>query len=174
MAAQGDHFTRRSPPPTDKFEVMAPWFERLYLVYLRRMGQGGTVGPLCACTLGIDEDAFTQLEPGQKAQIADMFRSAEGEWAEDGPQQGFDAPQTGGGGRPVFPILLKETPHSGDRLIKPFARGDTRGTFCLSTDGTQRLVAVPNESAQFYPNHTADDKEMWPSLLVFDKIKKAH
>ena len=175
-AVQGTHFPRREEIPSDKNDLMAPWFKHRYLVYLQRLQQGGTVGPLCSCTLGIRENVFNELPPAQQAQIADLFRSAEGAWVVDGPQNGFTAPQRGGGGRPVFPILLAETQaHAGDRIIKPFAWNDTRGTFCLSTSGTKRLVARPYATAQFYSGHTPDDTgEMWPIFLVFADISNAH
>ncbi|XP_078377318.1 uncharacterized protein LOC144660530 [Oculina patagonica] len=173
--SRGKLFPRRNPPPADNNALMEPWFKHRYLVYLQRVEQGGTVGSLCSCTLGIQQNVYNQLPPAQQAQIADMFRSAEGAWAADGPQQGFASPQTGGGGRPVFPVLLNESPHQGDRVIKPFARSDTRGTFCLSTGGTRRLVAQPYATAQFYSGHTPDDGgEMWPIFLVFADIRDAH
>lgn len=175
MAARGKHFARRNPPPPDNQVLMEPWFKHRYLVYLQRLGQGGPVGPLCSCTLGIQQNVYNQLLQAQQGQIADLFRSAEGAWAADGPEQGFASPQTGGGGRPVFPVLLIESPHQGDRVIKPFARSDTRGAFCLSTRGTQRLVALPYATAQFYSGHTPDDGgEMWPIFLVFADIRVAH
>ena len=69
---------------------------------------------------------------------------------------------------------FSEIPHSGDRIIKPFAWSDTRGAFCLSTGGTKRLVALPYATAQFYSGHTPDDKEMWPIFSVFADIRDAH
>ena len=76
-----------------------------------------------------------QLQDAQQSQIADMFRSAEGTWAEDGPQYKFNSSQTGaGGGRALFPILLNEFPLQGDRVIKPFAEG-LNGGVALTVDG---------------------------------------
>ena len=122
---------------------MAVWFKHRYLVYLQRIQQGGLIGPLCSCTLGIQQNVYDQLPKPQQKEIAEMFRSAEGNWALDGPERGFNSPQTGGKGRPIFPVLLTEIPHIGDRIIKPFAWSDTRGAFCLSKGGTKRLVALP-------------------------------
>ena len=173
----GKMFSRRNPPPANNQELMAPWFKHRFLVYLQRIQQGGApIGGLCSCTLGIQESVYTQLPPAQQAQVAEIFRAAEGAWAGNGPQGGFAAPQTGGGGRPVFPVFLAETPHQGDRIIKVFARSGTRGTFCLSTGGNRRLVAKPYATAQFYSGHTPDNQgvEMWPIFLVFADIADAH
>ena len=180
MAANiGKLFPRRNPPPVDNQALMAPWFKHRYLVYLQRIQQGGApLGGLCSCTLGIQPNVCSQLPPAQQAQAAEIFRAAEGAWAADGPQNGFAAPQTGGGGRPVFPVFLPEIPHQGDRLIKPLRGGDrrvTRGTFCLGTGGTRRLVARPYATAQFYSGHTPGNAgEMWPIFLVFADIDDAH
>ena len=130
MAAQGKLFPRRNPPPQDNQILMGPWFKHRYLVYLQRIQQGGApIGGLCSCTLGIQQNVHDQLPPVQQAQVAEIFRAAEGAWAANGPQGGFAAPQTGGGGRPVFPVFLPEIPHQGDRLIKPFRGGDRHVLF---------------------------------------------
>jgi len=174
-APSGKYFPRRNPIPTNNQELMALWFKHRYFVYLQRLQQDRLIGPLCSCTLGIQQNVYDQLPEKQQAQIADMFRSAEGDWASDGPEGGFNSPQTGGRGRPIFPVLLIESPHTGDRVIKPFAWGGSRGTFCLSTDGTKRLVALPYATAKFYSGHTPDDGgEMWPIFLVFADIRDAH
>ena len=68
------------------------------------------MGTLCSCTLGIQPNVYAQLPAPQQAQVAEIFRAAEGAWTEDGPQNGFAADQHGGGGRPVFPIFLAEMP----------------------------------------------------------------
>ena len=169
----GHHFPKRNPT-SDNQELMAVWFKHRYLVYLQRIQQGGLIGPLCSSTLGIRQNVYDQLPKPQQKEIAEMFRSAEGNWALDGPERGFNSPQTGGKGRPIFAVLLTEIPHSGDRIIKPFAWSDTRGAFCPSTGGTKRLVALPYATAQFYSGHTPDDKEMWPIFLVFADIRDAH
>lgn len=177
MAAySGKKFPRRNPVPTDNGKLMEPWFKHRYLVYLQRIQQGGApMGTLCSCTLGIQPNVYAQLPPPQQAQVAEIFRAAEGAWIEDGPQNGFAAVQHGGGGRPVFPVFLADKPHQGDRLIKPFAWTDTRGTFCLSTGGDRRLIARPYATAQFYSGHSPDDGgEMWPIFLVFADIANAH
>ena len=181
MAAnRGKLFPRRNPPPGDNQALMEPWFKHRYLVYLQRIQQGGApIGGLCSCTLGIQPNVYGQLPPAEQAQVAEIFRAAEGAWATDGPEGGFAADQRGGGGRPVFPVFLPEMPHRGDRLIKPFRGGDrhvTRGTFCLATGGVRRLVARPYATAQFYSGHTPDNAgvEMWPIFLVFADIDDAH
>ena len=172
-------FPRRNPPPADIQQLMAPWFERSYPVYLQRTQQGSRqFSPLCSCALGIKKEVFDALPPEQQAQVAAIFRDAEGAWAADGPQGDFTATQTGGGGRPVFLVFLAEKPHSGERLIKTFKGGDkgvTRGTFCLATGGKLRLVAKPDVTAKFYTGHTPTDSgEMWPSSLEFADIDRAH
>lgn len=176
MAAYSEKFPQRNPVPADNRELMEPWFKHRYLVYLQRIQKGGTpMGTLCSCTLGIQPNVYTQLPAPQQAQVAEIFRAAEGAWTEDGPLNGFAADQHGGGGRPVFPIFLAEMPHQGDRLIKPFTWTTTRGTFCLSTSGDKRLIARPYTTAQFYSGHSPDDGgEMWPIFLVFADIANAH
>ena len=172
----GKMFPRRNPPPSDNRLLMEPWFKHRYLVYLQRIQQGGApMGTLCSCTLGIQSNVYDQLPSTQQAQVTEIFRAAEGAWAEEGPLGGFVADQHGGGGRPVFPVFLSEISHQGDRLIKPFAWSCTRGTFCLATGGVRRLIARPYATAQFYSGHTPDSGlEMWPLFLVFADIAVAH
>ena len=162
--------------PQFTYPLCTSWDEEdRYFVYLQRLQQDRLIGPLCSCTLGSQQNVYNELDKQQKSQIADLFRSAEGDWASDGPEGGFNSRQTGGRGRPIFPVLLKETPHSGDRVLKPFAWSGPKGTFCLSTGGRKRLVALPYATAQFYSGHTPDDGgEMWPILLVFAAIRDAH
>ena len=100
---RGKLFPRRSPPPAINQELIAAWFKHRYLVYLQRIQQrGASISGLCSRMLGIQPNVYNQLPPTQQAQVTEIFRAAEGAWIEDGPQGGFAAPQTGGGGRPVF------------------------------------------------------------------------
>ena len=87
-------FQRRNPPPASIPELMRPWFERGYPVYLQRIQKGGAgIGTKCSCMLRIRKEVFDALPPAQQAQVAEIFRAAEGAWAADGPQGDFASTQ---------------------------------------------------------------------------------
>lgn len=171
-APSGNNFPRCNLMPANNQELVVLWFKHRYFFYLQRLLQGRLIGPLCSCTLGIQQNVCNQLPQPQQAQmtqIASMFGSAEGDWVSDGPEAGFNSPQTGGRGRLIVPVLLIESPHTGDRVINPFAWSDTRGMHVLSQFYKRHKafggLALCHSSMQFYSGHTPDGGEMWPAIF---------